>query len=815
LLGTDYTTDKNLLCIVRHAHLFIVTSDMLLGMKFLFSLSFALCAGGALAADIHFTSGLALPIRSNPRTLLRIDPVEHQIVTGKLDLSKWHKVQSPVGTKFTGPAFNSGYAYFEVFSESEKIMLLEATGHSMVYVNEVPRVGDIYSFGYVSLPVKLNKGKNSFLFATGRGGFQGKLIDPPSPISLDLRDTTSPDIIKGEKDDLYAAIIVRNATSQDQVNLSIDANGMRTKLPLVLSAGIRKVTFRVKPNGDGKYKLILKGGSKVLDQKEFSLRVREAIQTHKRTFTSEIDGSLQYYAVTPSRNVGPNQALFLSLHGASVEALGQAESFGQKSWGHVVCATNRRPFGFDWEDVGRDDALEVLEHAKAKYQTDPAKTYLTGHSMGGHGTWQLGSLYPDKFAAIAPCAGWISFNTYAGGATYPDTPIGNVFRKAGSTSNTLLMKPNLLANPIFILHGDADDNVPVQQARTMREELKEHKALQWHEEKGQGHWYDTDPEPGANVQDHAPIYDMFAKVRIPAMNEVRHIDFVTVNPAVSGKCHWVTVVEQENRGEVSRVVADSYPGLNKVVLRTENVKALRIESTAITTGKEIAVDWNGTTQNLQTIQNDRLGKIHTSNIELTYEDKKIVENPTVFAMPGLKQVFSNRIAFLYDDLGASSEEVTWAKNKAKYDAEQYWYRGNATVDVMSLSDFVKSPWRHKRNAIIYTGHGLFPDDPRQLNEKFLSVLRETVEKEITNVSRPSSSRQICFLANYSERTWNGQNQIVVIGGNSVSAARLAERLPLFTAGVAFPDFLMIEPTMLEKGIEGVIAAGYGDMAIRP
>ena len=84
---------------------------------------------------------------------------------------------------------------------------------------------------------------------------------------------------------------------------------------------------------------------------------------------------------------------------------GQARCYAPKSWGHVVAPTNRRRFGFDWEDWGRMDAMEVLEEAQARFGTDPRRTYLTGHSMGGHGTWNLGAHFPDRFAAIAPICG--------------------------------------------------------------------------------------------------------------------------------------------------------------------------------------------------------------------------------------------------------------------------------------------------------------------------------------------------------------------------------------------------------------------------
>ena len=94
----------------------------------------------------------------------------------------------------------------------------------------------------------------------------------------------------------------------------------------------------------------------------------------------------------------------LSLHGASVKALNQVNAYGQKDWCHIVAPTNRRPYGFDWEDWGRMDALEVLDLAREQLGTDPQRTYLTGHSMGGHGAWHLGVTYPDRFAAVGPSA---------------------------------------------------------------------------------------------------------------------------------------------------------------------------------------------------------------------------------------------------------------------------------------------------------------------------------------------------------------------------------------------------------------------------
>ena len=81
---------------------------------------------------------------------------------------------------------------------ADGVMILEATGHTMVYVNGEPRTGDPYGNGIVRLPVALKKGENEFLFLVGRGRLQAKLVAAPSEPQLDTHDLTLPDYVRGE-----------------------------------------------------------------------------------------------------------------------------------------------------------------------------------------------------------------------------------------------------------------------------------------------------------------------------------------------------------------------------------------------------------------------------------------------------------------------------------------------------------------------------------------------------------------------------------------------------------------------------------------
>ena len=187
---------------------------------------------------------------------------------------------------------------------------------------------------------------------------------------------------------------------------------------------------------------------------------------------------------------------------------------------------------------------------RARFKTDPHQTYLTGHSMGGHGAWHLGVTFPDRFAAIAPSAGWVSFRSYAGAARRESgDAVQELLQRAATPSDTLALASNYLHQGIYILHGDADDNVPVSEARTMRNQLEKfHSDFMYHEQPGAGHWW------GQPCVDWPPIFDLFARHKIPDDESVANINFSTANPGVSASSHWVAIEAQQNALAKSVVV---------------------------------------------------------------------------------------------------------------------------------------------------------------------------------------------------------------------------------------------------------------------
>ena len=65
-----------------------------------------------------------------------------------------------------------------------------------------------------------------------------------------------------------------------------------------------------------------------------------------------------------------------------------------------------------WNEV-METLFELVDTVRNYEFIDKKRVYLTGNSMGGYGTWELGALRPDWFAALMPvCGGGIYWMTH-------------------------------------------------------------------------------------------------------------------------------------------------------------------------------------------------------------------------------------------------------------------------------------------------------------------------------------------------------------------------------------------------------------------
>jgi len=106
------------------------------------------------------------------------------------------------------------------------------------------------------------------------------------------------------------------------------------------------------------------------------------------------------------------QGLLIGMHGGGVDSGDAHSSAGamrdaakELKWlGIFPQVLEKTELG--WTDSGTEEwIMELIHLAIVTHEIDPNRVYLSGHSMGGYGSWVLGAHHADKVAALAPSAG--------------------------------------------------------------------------------------------------------------------------------------------------------------------------------------------------------------------------------------------------------------------------------------------------------------------------------------------------------------------------------------------------------------------------
>ncbi|SFB82624.1 Esterase PHB depolymerase [Parapedobacter composti] len=701
------------------------------------------------------------------------------------------------------------YIYTTYRSPKAQSAVLNIRGNSAVLVNGELHAGDPYRLGWMAIPVHLKKGLNEFYI---RGLFvAAELHFPESEVYVDPTDATLPDIVEGkDNSQLMAGLVVVNTTSKPLVNLSVSSTvqgkTVSAAVPAILPYSSRKVAVPIDGSGitqtgDVPCLITLKGPGRAVHEQPITLRSVSAATPYRVTFISDIDGSVQYYAVNPaSTGEKPGDALFFSVHGAGVEALGQAQAYTAKDWGTLVAPTNRRPRGFNWEDWGRLDALEVLNLARQSLRPDTQRIYLTGHSMGGHGTWFLGATYPDKWAAIAPCAGYPTLKGYGSAdGLIPDkgrNALEDMLLRASNQSDVIAYASNYKPLGIYILHGDADRTVPVEYARQMRKVLGDfHPNFAYYEYLGGSHWYSNESV------DWKPLFDYFQWHRRNVDTAVHHIDFTTANPGISAAYYWASIHQQQEPLNYSRIVLDRDVKMGTISGKTENVGLLRLDIGAFAPGQPVRI-------RLDSLNEISYQRPEASLLYLRREANSWrITEPPARAEKGphrngsFKEAFNHRMVYVYATRG-TDEENRWALEKARYDAESWYYRGNGAFDIVADTEF--DPAVYANCNVILVGNA-------STNGAWHSLLSDCpIRVERSGVRIGSRYHQGDDLGGYFSWKKPGSDHLSVgvITGTGIKGMRAAAANQYFAGASGFPDYLFFAFDMLKHGSNHVVDAGY-------
>ena len=206
-----------------------------------------------------------------------------------------------------------------------------------------------------------------------------------------------------------------------------------------------------------------------------------------------VEGADYAYQVYVPRGYRPSEAspLILALHGGGERGGdGQLQTevgLGRALRRHAdrypaIVVFPQTPLMETWQDLGARVAVAALDKALLEFSVDRSRVYLTGLSMGGNGSWYLAYRHADRFAAAVVVCGWISERRNAAGTAYPGIApssapdaLADVARRVSSL-------------PIWLLHGSADQVVPVEESRRMYAALKAVDAdVQYTELPGIGH----------------------------------------------------------------------------------------------------------------------------------------------------------------------------------------------------------------------------------------------------------------------------------------------------------------------------------------
>jgi hypothetical protein len=808
-------------------------------------------SGLALAAPVPYT-------RIDP--LIRRDPLEAQLVAGTFVTPRegavpfptadatdgkpalaWTAITANANGVFKGENFSTfagGWVYATVENATERVMLLEAYNHRSVFVNGEPRGGNGLSQGFVRIPVKLKAGTNEFLFSVGRSHFAAKLVLPPATVFISDHDIIAPSLVVSRDTDGPIGVVVVNACVQPlsgaRIRIASDLPEMDAWVDLgfMPALTVKKVALPARFTSStadalgtmhpAQVTLTASDGT-VLDT--FSVDLATISSTDLRVVTriSKIDCSAQYYALVPSisnsADDDPIPGILFSLHGAGVEAIGMAGEIMPKKEAHVVCPTNRRPIGFFWEDWGCIDFTEAVAHARANLVNDPRRSWLTGHSMGGHGTWILGARFPDEFAAIAPTAGYVRDFTRSR-ATSAGTPPGDdpaeaMLLRAGRAIYVFSIKENYLQQGVYVLHGEADEDVSVNHSREMFKQLAtiSHPDFQYCEPPGFPHWWSTAP-------DWPPKMQFLFRHVLPEPKDITRVRFHTWAPQVSHHNAWVRILQQEKPYEVSSVDVSMDASKRTITGTTSNVTTLELlppialptvgataDITITLDGKSVTMTPKASTPYLRFRRKQGSEDKVVWGLDPSCRDgSKPAPMPASEKTPArggpFKTAFTNGFIVV---VGTQGDEATddLLLAKIRYDADQWWVRANGRFEIIPDTAFDPKQYL-TRNVILYGNH--------DQNAAWSKVLGDASPVDVRNGAfvGPTSRHQgddIAVLLVY-PRADCDQGQVGVVAATGAKGMRAALRTSVFPGRAGIPDLVAFRAAMLTDGAAGVIEAGF-------
>ncbi len=197
----------------------------------------------------------------------------------------------------------------------------------------------------------------------------------------------------------------------------------------------------------------------ILSRKDVSVKSVSHVLHNERVFAIRPVGRLPHEEITvqgyayrlamhvpptyrPSRRYG----LVVCLHGAGFTGEEYLDRWLPRLDDNYLLVCPTYPGGAWFTRHAEALVIATIRHVAREYDIDPDRIFLTGMSNGGIGAWLIGMHHAPLFAGIAPMA-------------------------SGLDAVLMPFLENLRNTPIYIVHGEKDQVMPVELSRSISRKL--------------------------------------------------------------------------------------------------------------------------------------------------------------------------------------------------------------------------------------------------------------------------------------------------------------------------------------------------------
>jgi dienelactone hydrolase len=294
---------------------------------------------------------------------------------------------------------------------------------------------------------------------------------------------------------------------------------------------------------------------------------------------------------------------------AKIDYISYADRFG------AIMIYPMGRYNASYQGIGEQDVVRCVEMAKQQFSVDEDHVYLSGYSMGGRGTWYVGTRHPELFAALGPYFGGGDYHVYLSEQDIAQmTPRERFMSEMGSS---FAQADQLLNLPVWAIHGDSDQVVDINNTYYIVKMLERWGyEVRYREFPGKGH------ELFGGENELYPWLLQHKRVTDPKQVRVRSAW------VKSASAYWVKVERSIEPWKFIHATAEVV-GPNCIRLDTDNVSVITLSpgKALVDSSQPIKVTWNDVAYTVKLDNNRKATLKNASYTPSQLEKKPLLEGP--------------------------------------------------------------------------------------------------------------------------------------------------------------------------------------------